>query len=334
VLALLFVTTGDGTPQLVLALSLAATLVVAVAMVPVVWRVGMVPLQVDLKLLRRMLWLSIPLIGLLVSQYVLSAIDIVVLRLFRSEAEVGIYAAAYQAYTKLSLLAVSVTVVLEPLLVSLQIRGRRQIVVRYFERVVPQMLFAIMIFTGLLIPFIPLLVPVAFGPGFAASAGPLAVLSIGLVFLFGAYLVAPILTLHELTRPTAVITAVAAVINIVADFVMVGLLHIGIVAPALATSGALAYMFFAYFERARDVLDSPARLRWALFIPFLAGLGPTLIVGGWLGVLVGVGGVVVTALAIVTYRSPFMREDLDLIEAIRMPSVLRIAARKVILLAS
>ncbi len=202
-----------------------------------------------------MLWLSIPMIGLIASQYVFGTIDIIVLRIFRSQADVGIYAVAYQTYTVLSAAAVTATAVLVPLFVSLHGAGRRQVIMRYFTNNVPQGLFLISMICGAATtPIFPLLVPVVFGQEFSAAAVPMSILVAGLAFLFAAYLVAPILTLHEQTRTTAMINAIAAVINVAVDFFLIGLCHMGVIAPAIATSGTLAFVFVAFYVYSQRAL--------------------------------------------------------------------------------
>lgn len=275
-----------------------------------------------------MLWLSTPVIGLMASQYIFASVDIFILRIFRSQHDVGVYAVAYQAYTVLSGVAVSATAVFIPLFVSLQMAGRVSLIERYLERGVPQGLFVLCAVGGLLVPTVPVLVPIVFGHAFAAAAPALCVLAIGLSCLFAAYLVAPILTLHEQTRATAVINGMAAVINTVGDLVMVGVFHMGIVAPAVATSGALAFMFGAFYMRARRVLHLGGWPHIVAAVPLITALTPTLLVPGLAGLVGGVVGAAATSAAIIIWRSPFHREDLELISKLELPSVVKRVALK------
>ena len=99
------------------------------------------------------------------------SVDIVVLRAYGTAEDVGIYALAYQSYTMLQTLAVTVTIVLIPLFVSLREAGREELVARYFERLVPQGIFAASVLGGLLAPLVVLGVPLVFGDGVRATPG-------------------------------------------------------------------------------------------------------------------------------------------------------------------
>jgi O-antigen/teichoic acid export membrane protein len=322
-LVALFVLSVRISPEVVLLLALGSATLLAIGVAPIVWRVGVMPLTADRQLLRRMLWLSTPVIGLMVSQYIFASVDIFVLSMFRSQHDVGVYAVAYQAYIVLSGVAVSATAVFVPLFVSLQMAGRRSLIERYLRSGVPQGLFLIAAVGGLVVPTVPLLVPIVFGHAFAAAATALSVLAIGLAFLFAAYLVAPILTLHEQTRTTAAINAVAAAINVAGDFLMIGVFHMGIVAPAAATSGALVFIFGAYYVRARNVLHIEVRLHIIVAAPLIAALTPTLLVGGVVGTLSGISGAAATSAAIIVWRSPFTRDDAGLIAKLDLPPIVK-----------
>lgn len=310
-------------PEIVLLLALGSAVLLAIGAAPFVWKVGVVPIDIDRALLRRMLWLSTPMIGLMASQYIFGSIDIIVLRLFSSTTEVGIYAVAYQAYTVLSAAAVTATAVLVPLFVSLKVAGKHAIIDRYFIAGVPQGLLLISVSSGLAITPVPLLVPIVFGQEFAAAATPMAVLIVGLAFLFASYLAAPVLTLHEQTRATAIINAIAMAINVAIDFLLVGVLQMGVVGPAVSTTVALAFVFSAFYVRARQVLGVKAAIDLALIAPLAMGLAPALLLEGLAGMLVGVAGVGLSCAAILAWRSPFSHDDAYLIAKLDLPAPIK-----------
>ena len=318
-----FLVSWHVSPALVLTLSLATSILLVIGIAPVIWRSGIVPIEVDRILLRRMLWLSMPLIGLVLSQYVLASVDIIILRMFRGQAEVGVYAVAYQAFGMLSAPATSATSVFLPLFVSIQIAGRRELIVRYLERAVPQLLFVMAVLAGFAAPLLPVVMPLVFGHDFARSAQPLAVLLIGVEALSAAYVIAPILTLHEQTRTTAKINTIAAVINVTGDLFMIGVLGMGIIAPAIATSVALVFMFAAFYARARKILERPVMPDVGVTAPLIAGLVPTFVLGGMVGAITGFVAVAVISATILVWRSPFNHEDLDLIDKLQMPAAVK-----------
>lgn len=303
----------------IVVLTLVSAILFTVGAMPWVWTSGVVPLETDRALLRRMVWLSVPVIGLMASQYVFSSVDVFVLRIFRSRHDVGVYAVAYQAYNVLSAVAVSATAVLVPLFVSVRLAGREELVKRYLRRVLPQGIFVTAVTAGLLIPAAPLLVPVVFGDQFQRAGRPLCVLALGLVFLFASYLVAPILTLHEQTRTTATINAVAAAINVVGDFVLIGVLGVGIMAPAVATTVGLAAVYVGYQRHARRLLAEPSRPSPIHIAPAVAGMVPPLLLPAWSGFGGGVLAAGLVTAAILRWQPPFSAEDIDLVEKLDLP---------------
>lgn len=329
-IAFLFVSASHGSPTVVLSLVLASTVTLAIGLAPFVWRRGVVPVSVDAQLLRRMLWLSAPMIGLMVAQYVLASVDVIVLRMFRSQTDVGVYAVAYQAYTVLSAAAISVTAVLTPLFVSLRMAGRQNLVEGYIRSATPQALLVIACGFALVIPTVSLMVPVVFGDSFSAATEPLAILVVGLAFLFAAYLVAPILTLYEQTRAIALFTCVAAVINVVGDVVMLGVLHMGIEAPAVATDAGLLYLFLAFFWRARRLLGVATRPPLRFAAPLVVGLVSVLALNDRAGVAAGFAAVLLTSTAVIVWHCPFRAEDLALIEKLELPVPVKAIAVKAI----
>lgn len=317
--AALFTLKAHTSAETVLLLSLCAATLFAVGVAPIVWRGGVLPVEVDRALIRRVLWLSTPIIALMASQYVFASVDIVVLRAVRGQHDAGVYAVAYQGYTVLSGGAVAATAVFLPLFVSLRLAGREHLVARYLTRLVPQALFLLSVIGGLAAPFVPILVPLAFGHAFSAAGPALCILLVGLVFLFAAYCVAPVLTLHERTRTTAAINGMAATVNVVADLVLVAGFHMGVVAPALATAASLMILFGGFYLSAAQVLHVPARLSAVAAIPLLAGVIPALVLTGMTELVVGLGAALLASVTVGLWRPPVRRDDVALIASVQLP---------------
>lgn len=319
-------------PSTVLLLALATSFCFAVGGIPFVWREGLVPVRINRRLLNRMVWLSVPMIALLVSQYVFASVDLVTLRTFRTQADVGVYAVAYQVYGVLATIAIASASVLLPLFVSLQNAGRRSLVARYLERHVAQGVLLLASVAGIVVGPASALVPVVFGHRFASATPPLIVLTIGLVFLYAAYLVSPVLTLHEQTRPAAVHNIIATIINIVLDVILVGLLHIGVVGPAIGTTAATAYLFVGFYVSGRRSCNTGSIPDPLLVTPVFAGALPALLLSGALGIAVGSAAALLAAMALLLTRSPFAREDLDVLAKLSLPGPLRRVCHRLVLL--
>jgi PST family polysaccharide transporter len=318
-------------PSTVLLLAVGSASCFALGAIPFVWREGLAPVRVDRRLLKRMLWLSAPMIALLVSQYVFASVDLVTLRAFRTQSAVGVYAVAYQAYGVLATAAIALTSVLLPLFVSLQTAGHRSLVVDYLERHVAQGVLVLASIAGIVVGPASALVPVVFGSRFAGATHPLIVLGIGLMFLYATYLVAPVITLHEQTRAAAAMNIIATIINVVLDLLLVGLLHIGVIGPAIGTTMATVYLFIAFYLSARRHCETRSFPHPLLVTPLFAGALPPLLLRGALGIVLGSALALVTAVAVLRTRSPFTEDDVEVLTKLAMPAPVRRLCRGVIL---
>jgi O-antigen/teichoic acid export membrane protein len=278
------------------------------------WPPRLAPAQV-----RRVLTFSLPLVAFAASQYVISSVDIVVLRAFRPAAEVGTYALAYSGYATLQSLAGSLTVVLIPLLVSLRVGGRSKLISRYFQRLLPAAILLASAAGGMLAPIAALLIPVVFGAGFGRAAEPFAILVAAAVLLCAASCVAPILMLHERTGATGVISLAALAVNVAGDLILVGWAGMGGDGPALATTAAIAVTTAIYIAVARRDLGVGPALRPELFAPLVVGIVPTVAGSPWLGLACAAAS---TAL-VLALRPPFDAGDAELIARLDLPMPVR-----------
>ncbi len=328
-MALYFVS-FTGSAALVLGVSAAANLLLAVGLLPIVWKVGLRPFAIDRALGRRMLMFAIPVIGFIVSQYVIASVDLVVLRAFRSRSEVGIYAVAYQAYSVLASAPMATISVFLPLFVSLRMAGHGDVIVQYVRRAVPQLMLIASTVVGLAIAVLPVVVPIVLGHRFAGSAQPLAFLCVALILLFGAYLMAPILLLQEQTRAVALVSTAAAVLNVAGDLLMVGVLHIGVDGPAIATAVAFGASFALYYMLVRRQIDTGGRLDPTTLAPIGAALTANLLLPRYSAGVVGIAATLATAGLVLVWRRPFALEDVELLNRLDVPvSVKRMAQRAI-----
>ncbi len=313
---------GDSTRIVAwLTVTVAAALVLGLAFAIRGLRLG--PPRLDRAALRRILVFSLPLIAFTASQYGMHAVDIVVLRAYGTPEEVGFYAIAYQSYTMLQTLAVSVTIVLIPLFVSLREAGRELLVTHYFERLVPQGIFVTSVLGGLLAPLVVLAVPVVLGSDFDEAGRPLALLAAALGLFAVATMLAPILMLHERTRETSRINVAALGLNLVGDIVLIGWLDAGVIGPAIATTAALVLIVAGYFTVARRDLHTAPVLSPALALPLVGGVLPVVVFDDAVGVAIAVvATTILTALVLWRVRL-FAAEDADLVARLDLPAPIR-----------
>ena len=292
----------------------------SVGLAPTIWRVGLWPPMVDRQLLRRMLALSLPLIAFAVSQYVIRAVDVVILGAYRPARDVGLYAIAYQGYGLLQQVATTATIVLSPLFVSLRLASREHLLTRYYGRTVPQVIFLAAVGAGLVVPVIGIVVPTVLGRAFAPASEPLSILLVAWVLFAAASFVAPILVLHERARAIGAVNVAAALVNIAGDWLLVGEFGLGIVGPALVTVASLAVITIGYFYVAADCVGHPRELPLAFVAPTVVAIVPALILPDAVGAVASVGATLLTATVIARWKKPFGAQDIDLIGKLDIPA--------------
>ena len=270
-----------------------------------------------------MLWLSAPLIGLTASQYVIGSIDLVVLRAFRSRADVGVYSVAYQAYSVLLAVAQAAPAVFVPLFVSLQMASRKDLIARYVRRTIPQIMLIVAVLVGLGVSFLRTVLPIVFGHAFAGASKPLGFLCIGITMLFGANLVAPIMLLYEKTRVNAMIAGIAACLNVAGDLLSIVVLHTGIEGPAISTSIAITWVFAADYVIASRCLEVRPRFDPTVLLPIATALVLSRVMTGVLGLLVAVAGTLAAAAVVIVWRRPFRTEDAEVLAKLDLPAPLK-----------
>jgi O-antigen/teichoic acid export membrane protein len=317
---------GRRSPETVAWLMLGVAVILTMALALTLQRHALWPPRVDRAELRRLLSFSLPLLGFSISQYVISSVDIVVLRAFRPAAQVGVYALAYSGYATLQSLAASLTVVLIPLLVSLRTGGRSELIIRYFQQLLPSMILLAALVGGVLAPIGALAVPVVFGDGFGGAGEPFAILVGAAVMLSIASAVAPILMLHERTGATAVIGAATLAVNVIGDLLLVGWAGMGGDGPALATAGAIALTAGGYFVVARRELGVRPSLHPTLLAPLVAGIVPTVLGSPALGLACAV----VSAALVLVIRPPLEARDAELVARLDLPAPLRVPLLRLI----
>jgi hypothetical protein len=132
----------------------------------------------------------------------------------------------------------------------------------------------------------------------------------------------------------AAVSALATLLNVVGDVVMVAVLHMGILAPAIATSAALLFMFGGYFICAARTSSVKRQIPLLCAFPLIAALVPILIWGGIAGTGIGLATVVVTSLAVLRVRRLFGPEDAEIVAKLRLPEPVKRKALKALALVS
>jgi O-antigen/teichoic acid export membrane protein len=322
-LAAILVAGLGASPFVVGCIVAAGTALSAVGFGSSVWSVSLWPPRAEPELRRRMLRFSAPLIAFTVSQYVIRSIDLIVIGAFATAATVGVYAVAYQSYGVLQQLTTVSGPVLTPLFVSLRMAGREAVVDRYLERAVPQLMLIASTLAGVAVPFVHVAVPVVFGQSFAGASDPLTILLLAVLIGFNVNFLSPVIVLHERTGGVGIVNAVAAVVNIVGDVILVGPAGLHLIGPAIATAVTVAMVLVGYVLILRDTTSAHVTVSAIAFLPFIAGFIPAVTMPSAIAIPVGIVAAVLCAAAIMRWRAPFNREDVGLISQLDIPRPLK-----------
>jgi O-antigen/teichoic acid export membrane protein len=330
ILLFILATGRGGSPLVIAAANVAASATVALWLAYTVWNVALWPPSTDRVVRRRILAFSIPLIAFTVSQYVIGSVDLIVIGAFSGPHDAGIYAVAYQGYSVLLQLAAGCVPVILPLLVSMRMANREALVRRYFERVMPQLLFIGSVVGGVAVALIPLIFPLVLGAAFSNASQPLVILVCALLLYFAASLVAPVIMLNELTRVVGAISVLSAVVNIVGDLVLIGVLGFGVWAAAASTTAAVAIVWGGYLLVSRRVLASSTFPNPLLFAPFVAGFIPAVVLSPGLAFVAGALGALAAGVVVLRLLRVFGASDVDTIERLEMWAPMRRVALRLV----
>ena len=318
--ALIYVTHVAATPTGVLVAMTASSILLTCWFGGLMWRIGIWPPAFTRSVTGQILTFSIPMIAFTVSQYVVNAVDLVVIRAFGSIADVGVYAVAYRSYAVLQNLALASGPVLTPLFISLHLAGRGKILRRYVERLVPQGMLVGATVLGLAAPLARPLVPIVFGRSFAAAADPAILLLAATLLMFVSQLYAPVIVLHKRTVTIALANVSAAFINVVGDVILIGWLHTGIVGAAAATTMAIGCICIWYGASARRLVGSTRLPNLTFLAPLIVGVASALTLPEWLALPIGEIGTIAAAGIVLGTQRPVGPEDVDLLERLDLPA--------------
>jgi O-antigen/teichoic acid export membrane protein len=325
---------GSTSVGVVTVVTIAAWAVLAVVFSSMIWSEALWPPVFSAELRRRIFVFSLPLTAFTLSQYVIQTVDLPLIGVFRTTRDVGLYALAYQAFTALQQVAAAVVSVLTPLFVSLRTAGQEESVRRFAQRMIPQFTLFAATIAGICLPLIPWLVPIVFGEGFEGSSAPLAILLTATVLLVTANLFAPILLLYEASRAVGIYNLAAALLNIVADLLLLAVFHLDIWAPAAATVASVAVIVWGYARATRPFTGRIPAARALVLLPVVPGLFASLALGGVARPLIGCVAALVTGCAILVRGGIVDRSDVEFVMRAGLPSPLRRILLRGIALAS
>jgi O-antigen/teichoic acid export membrane protein len=204
---------GTGLQGLAMAFVVSRAVALVLAAVLASRQIGPVGISVDREVWKELQWTAVPLGLFLVVINLYSRIDIVMLGVWRTDVETGLYQNAYSVYEGLTYLPSVLAAVLSPRLSNLFVTNRRKHHLLALGGVGLSAGLALLV-GAITFAFAGPLVVLLFGARFAESAGPLRILSAGLSLVYAIWIlhaVAISMNREKLLLLTGVVGLVAKV---------------------------------------------------------------------------------------------------------------------------
>jgi O-antigen/teichoic acid export membrane protein len=290
----------------------------------------LLPMAVDHNNVKRIFIFSYPVVFGSLSAYVVNWIDLIVIKRYSTIADVGIYSLAYQGMTALQQISMIISVVGTPMMVALLVTGRKDLILRYVERIVPQGLLMWNILVCLVTLCALYLIPKIFGIDFAASTTPFALLMVGMGWNMLNTFYSPVMTSYELIKQSMGIGVVIALLNLGGDLILV---------PGLGICGASVATSFSFIIGAalsqwliRSFLKRKCWKELVLPLPSLLVIFLFLVISQFLIRLAFIIALVLFSWAYAKASCLFQKEDMEMLESIEMPIWLRSWMRRIYVL--
>ncbi|MBI3988698.1 MAG: polysaccharide biosynthesis C-terminal domain-containing protein [candidate division NC10 bacterium] len=287
------------------------------------------PISLDRSILQRILSYSWPLIFAFSAGYVVDWIDLYVIRSYLPFREVGTYQIAYQGMLAFSGLLMVLSTLTFPIMTTLRVQDRQDLVQRYITQLTPQVTFTWSLLLALLSALSPPLFTLLFGHDFAGAVLPFKILLVGIAFQSVSVMYTPILASYDLTKQSTGINILMALVNLLGDLLLVP--RFGIAGAAVATSFSYALSSTLYLvvgNRRLSMRGSRALLSPLLTLLVLgANLSPDSVAFGAATLI----GTMILALLFARWSRLFSRKDVEVLEQIEMPILLKQGIRHVIL---
>ncbi len=281
----------------------------------------LLPIKCDRQSLRDIFSFSYPLLLGSLSSFIVTWVDVLVINNYYARSVAGGYQIAYQVFTFVIGLAMTITVLVAPILTSFIAYQREELIKRYASRLVPQgvLFWSIVIGIGLAIsePVFRLL----FGKQFSVSAIYFQYLVLGAALNSIVSFHSGILTAYKLTKYIVLVSFCTALLNLSGDLLFVR--QIGPVGAALSTTAAIGVHSLLYLLICKKQLGM--KLVWELILvsPVFLSFGVIRIISGPWAYALAIGINLASGYYLAKAFHLFRSEDIDLLDYIEMPALVR-----------
>ena len=177
---------------------------------------------------------SWPLIFGAASAFIVGWIDLIVIKMYLSTANVGIYSLAYQGATFLLALVMSIIALTFPLITSLRTTDRIDLIKQYLDDLIPQGVLVWSIFLSGVIAVSGIFFPLVFGKSYQLAVVPFMILLIWISFSAIGCFYSGVMSAFDMIPMMTALGILVSVLNVAGDFLLIP--KIGIVGAAIATT--------------------------------------------------------------------------------------------------
>jgi len=247
-------------------------------------------------------------------------VDVIVIRYYLGEADVGRYEVAYRIAEQVVVFGFVLEHLCDPLLAGMAARGERAALRAYQRLAMPQLAWVWGLGAALMIPLAEPMLLLLGAKSAALSAAILQIVLVGVALRGVTTLENPLLSAHMLSFWPTVFFFAALALNLVLDVALMST-PLGLFGPALATVAAFALQGILRSLYLQRRLGAGSWRCYLATLPALAVLGLTFL-GGWgLGLLAWAGAVTLV-LGLGRQAGLFPAETAQILPKVRMPAAL------------
>lgn len=294
-----------------------------IIMMSIFWVPGniLLPVKIDRTILREIFHFSYPIIFASICGYIVSWVDVMVIKQYLTVSDVGSYQVAYQTFLFALSLIMVVSTLTTPILISFLTNDREDLILHYSHRLAPQGFLIWSVIVGIMLPISPLAFRLVFGNQFSISTFYFQFLALGLALNVVPIFCNGIMMAYKLIKQSVAVNILMALLNLLGDFLLVPVL--GPVGAAISTSiaiGSSAFLNLLICQRRLKI-----NLYWqiSLLLPALLSLGASRLITSQGAPFLAIGITLVTGYYLARKFRIFQQKDLLFLDYIKMPEWLK-----------
>jgi len=287
-----------------------------------------IPIKISITTLKKIFHFSWPALFGGASGYVVNWIDIIVIKMYLTVFSVGVYSVAYGIYNYLMTAPLLWVNLVSLMLTGFLVRKREDLIIRYVKRLIPQLIFFWSLFVSLIMVLSEPIFSIWVGKKYELAVYPFIILTAGLVFRGITCAYTPLYSVYLMPKRYHITNIFIALINLMGDFILIP--HYGIIGAAISTTGAFFISSLIFLIMANYKLKIVNFSPIFCSIPVVACFIISLLVDNSVARLVFFGLIFLISIVIARRYQLFKKEDITMLEPVKMPSIFKKVITKVV----